>query len=186
MCDVKRSHTPPTCICHIQIRSQRTYDTSSIDLHQGFTSTERLVGANVVSASITDSCYFNPLYKEFYFLKLCGYPYFHFCCKLALETWARGFSINLRVHNLVHTHSLVSLQWSGLSNQWILLLIEIVLPTVPEMTKAKEWFLCLLHWETNGPTSADHLLLSYLFLLLQNLSWKLIVPTDNMWPKLHD
>ena len=72
---VKRSHTKHTYIYATSKSDHKghNYDTSSIDLHQGFTSTERLVGANVVPASITDSCYFNPLYKEFYFLKLCGY-----------------------------------------------------------------------------------------------------------------
>ena len=36
--------------------------------------------------------------------------YFHFCCELALDTWAMGFSINgLGVHDLNCTHSLVSL-----------------------------------------------------------------------------
>ena len=48
--------------------------------------------------------------------------YSHFCCKLALETC---FSINsFGVHNSGCTHSLVSLQWSGLSNQLTLLLTE--------------------------------------------------------------
>ena len=52
-------------------------------------------------------------------------PYFHFCCKLALDTWVMGFSMNvLGVHDFNWTHSLVSLQWSGFSDQQTLLLTE--------------------------------------------------------------
>ena len=57
-------------------------------------------------------------------------PYFHFCCELALETWAKGFyNKPLGVHDLCHAHSLASLQRSGLVNaspDW-------KLSTVPEM-----------------------------------------------------
>ena len=60
----------------------------------------------IIPLSWTSS--FNPLYTESHFLevflKLCGYfvyLYFHFCCELALDTWAMGFSINaLGVHEL--------------------------------------------------------------------------------------
>ena len=47
------------------------------------------------------------------------HSYFHFCCEVALKTWAKGSSIKpLKVHDLCHTHSLASLQWSELSNGW--------------------------------------------------------------------
>ena len=52
-------------------------------------------------------------------------PYFHFCLELALETWAKvSLSNSLWVYDLNHTHSLVSFQWSGLSDQQTLLLTE--------------------------------------------------------------
>ena len=68
---------------------------------------------------------FNPLYTEF---SLSRNPseaidtlydlYFHFCYELALETLAKCSSIKpVRVHDFCHTHSLASLQWSGLSDQ---------------------------------------------------------------------
>ena len=51
--------------------------------------------------------------------------YLHFCYELALETSATCSSIkSLRVHDLCHVHSLASLQWSGLSDQWMLLPTE--------------------------------------------------------------
>jgi len=67
-----------------------------------------------------------PLYAEFHFLevllRLLYDPYFHFCYKLALETSAKCSSIkSLRVHDLHHAHILASLQWSGPSDQWMLL-----------------------------------------------------------------
>lgn len=44
--------------------------------------------------------------------------YLHFCFELALETSAKHSSIkSLRVHDFCHAHSLVSLQWLGLSGQ---------------------------------------------------------------------
>ena len=51
--------------------------------------------------------------------------YFHFCHKLALETLAKCSSIKpVRVHDLCHAHSLAGLQWSGLSDQRMLLPTE--------------------------------------------------------------
>ena len=59
-----------------------------------------------------------PLHTEFHVFVRLLIPYFHFCYKLALETWAKGFYIKpLEVHDLCHAHSLASLQWSGLSDQ---------------------------------------------------------------------
>ena len=51
--------------------------------------------------------------------------YFHYCCKLVPKSWTSGSSINpLKVNDLTNTHSLVSLQWPGLSNQRMLFLTE--------------------------------------------------------------
>ena len=51
--------------------------------------------------------------------------YFHFRLELALKTWAKtSWRHSLRVHDLDHTHSLVSVQLSGLSNQLTLLPTE--------------------------------------------------------------
>ena len=51
--------------------------------------------------------------------------YFHFCLELALKTWAKAsLTQSLWVHEPNHTHSLVSFQWSGLSDQWALHLTE--------------------------------------------------------------
>ena len=48
-----------------------------------------------------------------------------FCYELALETSGKCSSIkSLRVHDLCHVHSLASLQWSGPSDQWMLLPTE--------------------------------------------------------------
>ena len=50
---------------------------------------------------------------------------FYFCCELEQELEPRVFpSILFGVHDLGHTYSLVSLQWSGISNQRMLLLTE--------------------------------------------------------------
>ena len=44
--------------------------------------------------------------------------YFHFCLELALECWVKALLMHsLWVHDLDHTHSLASFQWSGLSDQ---------------------------------------------------------------------
>ena len=52
-------------------------------------------------------------------------PYLHFCYELALETSAKyTYMKSLRVHDLCHAHSLASLQWSGPSDQWMLLPTE--------------------------------------------------------------
>ena len=74
---------------------------------------------------------FNPLYTDFHFsrnpevIDTLYDLYFHFCHELALETLAKCSSIKpVRVHDLCHTHSLVSLQCSGLSDQWMLLPTE--------------------------------------------------------------
>ena len=53
--------------------------------------------------------------------------YFH-CLELALEIWAKASLKSLRVHDPNHTNSLVSFQWSGLSDQWTLHLTENCLP----------------------------------------------------------
>ena len=48
--------------------------------------------------------------------------YFHFCLDLTLKTWAKAYwTLSLWLH---HTHSLVSFQWSGLSDQRMLPLTE--------------------------------------------------------------
>ena len=68
----------------------------------------------------------HPLYTELHFLEVflrllvpC------MICEHAVETWAKGSSIKpLAVHDLCHTHSLASLQWSGLFDRWMLLLTE--------------------------------------------------------------
>ena len=135
--------------------------------------------------------------------------YFHFCWEL--ETWARDPSMNsLRVHDLGRTHSLASLQWSGLSNQQTLLLTENAYNDRNGAPKKGRWAVstpvCAKR-ERNGPASADqglsiasqdsHMCMAchnYArppppippFLLAQNLSSKQIAPTDNMRPKLHD
>ena len=88
----------------------------------------------------------------------------------------------LGVHELSHTHSLASLQWSWLSDQ------QTVLPT-EKCLQFQKWspysqprqLPCPWH-VMNTPA---HIPLPPL-LLTQNLSTKWIAPTDNMWPKLHD
>ena len=51
--------------------------------------------------------------------------YLHFCYELAMKNWAKGATINsFGIHDLGHNHLLVCLQWSGLSDQWTLLLTE--------------------------------------------------------------
>ena len=50
---------------------------------------------------------------------------FHFFLELALETWANtSLTHSLWVHDPNYTHSFVSFQWSGLSNQQTLRLTE--------------------------------------------------------------
>ena len=86
--------------------------------------------------------------------------YFHFCCKLALETWAKGSSINpLEVHDHLHTHLLASLQWSGLSYQWILFLTENRLQcqkSSPYKGRGAVSTPICGKKERNGPASADN------------------------------
>ena len=66
----------------------------------------------------------------------------YFYCELALETWAKGFSINpLGVHDLCHAHSLASLQCSGLSNQWTLLDLKSLI----EDSNLQVYMYCVLH-----------------------------------------
>ena len=76
-------------------------------------------------------------------------PYFHFRLELALQTWAKAYlTHSLGVYDHNHTWPSASFQWSGLSDQWMLLLTETV--TVPEITaptSEQEWFLCSLSWE---------------------------------------
>ena len=137
--------------------------------------------------------------------------YFHFCFELALETWAKAsLTQSLWVHDPNHTHSLVSFQWSGLSDQRALQLTESCLQiqkwcpykargVVPEPVCANK--------ARNGPATADqgsslasqgschvHGTPGWThppppippFLLVQNLSSKQIAPTDNMWPNSDD
>ena len=56
----------------------------------------------------------------------CGHVrQFHFCLGLEIETWGQAsLTHSLRVHDLNRTNSLVSFQWSGLSDQWMLLLTK--------------------------------------------------------------
>ena len=137
--------------------------------------------------------------------------YFHFCCKLVLDTWAMGLSVNaFRVCDLHCTPSLATFTMSralrpaSVSPTWKLC-------TVPEMeplTKAEECFLhpfVLKRREMTKPVPTKvysqprqpqcakhvmimlaHLLQSHHFLLVQNLSSRRIAPTNNMRPKLHD
>ena len=85
--------------------------------------------------------------------------YFHFCFELALETLAKAsLTQSLWVHDLNHTHSLESFQWSGLSDHRALHLTESCLQNqkwcpykrkgvVPEPVCANK--------VRNGPASAD-------------------------------
>ena len=88
---------------------------------------------------------FNPIYSNlfstsnFEAMDTLYDPYLHFCCELALETWAQDSYINsIWVHDLGHTHSLLSLQWSGLSNQRTLSWLKP--PTVPEIARQRSSF----------------------------------------------
>ena len=125
---------------------------------------------------------------------------FHFCLESALETWAKAsLTPPLRaVHDPNHTHSLVSFQWSGFSDQRALQLTESCLQiqkwcpykargVVPEpicANKARNGQgSCHVHgtlgWTHPPPPIPP-------FLLVQNLSSKRIAPTDNMRPKSDD
>ena len=101
---------------------------------------------------------FNPFYTEFHFievfLKLSIPCIIHTIPFLALETWAKGA---LRVHDLDHTHSLVCLQWSGLSDQQMLLLTENSLQYHKRRPyKGEEQFYArLCQKESYGPASAN-------------------------------
>ena len=135
--------------------------------------------------------------------------YFHFCCELALDSWGTASSTcPLQVHELDHTHSLASVQYSG--PQRALLQTESFLNVrngAP--TRRKECFLgpfvqesrtvahLALTWAFLQPVATDAMhchppgdthppALIPLFLLTQNLSSKRIVPTDNMWPNFND
>ena len=126
--------------------------------------------------------------------------YFDFCLELALESWAKAsLTQSLWVHDPNHTHSLASFQWSGLSDQRALHLIECCLQVqkwcpykgrgvVPEPICGVKWsshcrprlFSCMCmapHAKTYPPP------LILLYLLAQNLFSKRIAPTDNMRPK---
>ena len=118
-----------------------------------------------------------------------------------LETWAKGFYIKpLEVHDLCHAHSLASLQWSGLSDQWMLLPEKCLqcqkwslyksrgaflhpfmlkrremaqlLPTKAFLQPAKTAAMCMASPVYAHPPPP--------ILLVLNLSWKWIAPTDNM------
>ena len=79
--------------------------------------------------------------------------WFHICCELALETWAKGSSINsLGVHDL--TYSLPSLQWSGLFDQQTLFLTENCLYSVrneaPKRSRGSSGFMMFVVKIGNG------------------------------------
>ena len=123
------------------------------------------------------------------------HPYFHFCCEVALKTWAKGSSIKpLKVHDLCHTHSLASLQWSELSNGWKLSTVAEEPFLRPFVLKKKEMaqpvptksFLQPSKTTTVCMACHDYDRFILPFLLGQYLSSKRIAPTDNMRPKLHD
>ena len=137
-------------------------------------------------------------------------PYFHFCYELAVETSAKCSSIKpLKVHDLCYTHSLASLQWTGLSNQWTLLLTDNCLQCqkcMEPLQKQRSLFYAHLCWKGEKWPSQCRPRLFYLqsakaaamytapcaethppppiphFVLAQNLFSKRIAPIDNIWP----
>ena len=123
---------------------------------------------------------------------ICLGSYFYFCLKLTLETWANtSLTQSLWVHDLNHTHSLASFQWSGLSTQRTLKMTENCLniqkwccankvrngPLQPAKAAPCAWH---LHAETRPLPPLPP------FLLAQHLSSKQIAPIHNMWPNLDD
>ena len=98
----------------------------------------------------------NPLYTELHFLVWFTLPLVH---ELALETWAKGFTIKpVWVYDLCHTHSLASLQWPGLSDQWTLLPTEPVYSVrkgAPAKPTEEPFYSCLCQKERHGTASAD-------------------------------
>lgn len=119
-------------------------------------------------------------------------PYSHFCCVLA--HLSHGFSVNaVGVHDLNCTPSLVSLQWSGLSDQQMFLTTENHLQCQkwsPHNSRRVISTLICAKKEINGPACAKQVLSTTsqdsCHLLAQNLPSKGIALTDNMQPKLHD
>ena len=123
--------------------------------------------------------------------------YFHFCLELALETRVKALlTHSLWVHNIGHTHSLASIQESGLSDQRTLLQTKSCLKCQRwSPYKVKEAFstpICARK-QTNGSPSIDQGFSTGScnrpvppFLLAQNLSSKRIAPTDNMQPTTDD
>ena len=131
-------------------------------------------------------------------------PYFHFCCKLAPESWTRGSSINpLRVYDFTNTHSLASSQCS-LTSECSSRLKTAYSAQNGAPTREEEWFLC--QFVRNGQTSAEQGLstASQNSHHVHSMSW-LCLPTSpyptfftsenlqsglhkliNMWPKLHN
>ena len=79
-------------------------------------------------------------------------PYFHFCCELALETWANGSSIT--THNFSYTHSFISelTMVRALQPDSWLKTAHSARNRAP--TKAEEQFLCLF-MEIDDPASTD-------------------------------
>ena len=79
-------------------------------------------GNKFVLNTIKDCIHCRPFTRShFFFFGL----YFHFCLELAWEIWAKSTLRNcLVVHDLEHAHSLASFQWSGPSDQRILLPTE--------------------------------------------------------------
>ena len=129
-------------------------------------------------------------------------------CAIALEIWVKTLlTHSLWVIDLGHTHSLVSIQWSGPFNQRTLFRTKSCLKCQKwSPYKVKGAFLCPFVQESK---QMAHPALTSTFLqaaamatmhcrperctyppppvppfrLAQNLSSKWIVPTDNMWPK---
>ena len=135
-------------------------------------------------------------------------PYFHFCLKLSLETWVQALLTHpLWVHDLGHTHSLVSVQESRPSDQG-------TLPRTKNCLVPTRWKECFLRLFVQESRQIAHLSLTKAFLqpaattamctccqaercthplppvppflLAQSLSSKRIAPTDNMQPKCDD
>ena len=123
--------------------------------------------------------------------------YFHYCLELALETWAKASSVthSLWVHELRHTHSLASFQWSGLSGLQTLRLTE-------NCQQIWKWcpyggrgvVLCpfvLIRWEMAQPVPTKAVLQAAKAAAMCTACLKYarppppywIAPTDNRWPK---
>ena len=139
--------------------------------------------------------------------------YFHFCLELTLETWVKALlTCSLWVHDLSHTHSLATVQYSQHSDQRMLLQTKSCLkyqrwspykvkgpfstqpPFVQESRQMAHPALiraflrpgatAAMQCHPEGRTHPPPLVPP--FLLAQNLSSKWITSTDNMRPKSDD